>query len=165
MKTKKNIRLLFTLSIAILVAACRGTSAWVPPAPQTDASGANHPTAQNRKQARAAAADAARAWAQVPAILKRIVPPRFPARDFDITKFGAVGDGQTDCTQAFADAIAACSKAGGGRVVVPAGRFLTGAIHLQSYVNLHVAESGTILFSTDPENTCPWFLRATNVPN
>ena len=40
---------------------------------------------------------------------------------------GAVGDGEKDCTAAFRSAIAACAAAGGGRVVVPAGRFLTGA--------------------------------------
>src|SRR5205085_401011 len=73
-------------------------------------------------------------WDQLPAILARIVPPRFPARDFDLARYGAVGDGSTDCTTAFRDAIAACSAAGGGRVVVPAGRFLTGPIHLRSNV-------------------------------
>src|SRR4051794_6801473 len=65
-------------------------------------------------------------WAQVPVILRRIKPPVFPKRDFPITRYGAVGDGQCDCTEAFRKAIAACNKAGGGRVVVPAGAFLTG---------------------------------------
>src|SRR6266545_4994980 len=68
------------------------------------------------------------AWSQVPEILKRIKPPVFPQRDFHVTRFGAVGDGKTDCTDAFRRAIAACSKAGGGRVVVPSGKFLTGPI-------------------------------------
>ena len=45
---------------------------------------------------------------------------------------------ELDCTAAIRAAIAACSAAGGGRVVVPAGRFLTGAVHLASNVNLHV---------------------------
>ena len=48
-------------------------------------------------------------WKMVPEILARIVPPKFPARDFDITKYGAVGDGKTDCTAAIAKAIAACA--------------------------------------------------------
>ena len=74
--------------------------------------------------------DAARAWASVPEILARIVAPTFPDREFDITKFGARGDGTTDCTAAFAKAIAACNKSGGGKVIVPAGNYLTGAIHL-----------------------------------
>jgi polygalacturonase len=95
------------------------------------------------------------AWAQLPAILKRIKAPVFPKRDFEITRYGAVGDGQKDCTSAFAKAIEACNKAGGGRVVVPAGKFLTGAIHLKSNVNLHVAANGTILFSQDQSKYLP----------
>ena len=78
-------------------------------------------------------------WQQVPEILARIIPPEFPARDFVITKYGAVADGQTDCTAAIAKAIAACAAAGGGHVVVPAGEFFTGPIHLQSNVDLHLA--------------------------
>ena len=88
-------------------------------------------------------------WAELPKILARIKPPTFPDRDFDITKFGAVGDNKTDCTEAFNKAIAACNKAGGGRVVVPKGEFSTGAIELRSKVNLHVSEGATIRFSRD----------------
>ncbi len=99
---------------------------------------------------------AAQEWSQLPDILARIVPPQFPARDFDITKFGAVGDGQTDCSLAIAKAIDACAEAGGGRVVVPAGEFLTGAIHLQSNVDLHLAATNSVLkFSTDPKKYLP----------
>jgi len=94
-------------------------------------------------------------WESVPTILKRIVPPHFPNKEFDVTKFGAVGDSVTDCTQAFAEAIGKCSKAGGGRVVVPQGTYLTGAIHLKSNVNLHVAKGATIRFSTDPKKYLP----------
>ena len=95
------------------------------------------------------------AWSQVPGILARIVPPKFPAREFDVTKFGAVGDGVTDCTAAFAEAIAACSQAGGGRVVVPAGNFSSGAIHLLSNVDLHLQKNAVIKFSTDPKKFLP----------
>jgi polygalacturonase len=94
-------------------------------------------------------------WAQVPEILKRIVPPTFPARDFDVTKYGAKNDGTTDCTQAFREAIAACTKAGGGRVLVPAGKFLTGPIHLKNNVNLHVTKDATILFSKKTSDYMP----------
>jgi polygalacturonase len=92
-------------------------------------------------------------------IAKRIQPPKFPARDFDIAKYiakyGAVAGGRDDCTQAIRDAIAACSAAGGGRVVVPPGVFLTGAIRLLSNVNLHVPEGATLLFSLDPKQYLP----------
>jgi polygalacturonase len=86
-------------------------------------------------------------------ILSRIKVPQFPDRDFDILKFGAVE--KQDSTDAIAKAIAACSAAGGGRVVVPAGVFLTGAIHLKSGVNLHVAKDATLLFSRDPKQYLP----------
>jgi len=95
-------------------------------------------------------------WKQVPKILKRIIAPKFPARDFDITQSGAVGDGMTDCTAAIAKAIDACAEAGGGRVVVPAGEFLTGPIHLKSNVDLHLAATNSVLkFSTDPNAYLP----------
>ena len=44
-------------------------------------------------------------WDQVPEILARIVPPTFPDKDFDITSYGAVSGGKTDCRQAFAHRI------------------------------------------------------------
>jgi len=103
----------------------------------------------------AAQPNAAESWVTVPAILARIQPPRFPAREFDVTKFGAVADGKTICTKAFADAIEACQRGGGGKVLVPPGTFLTGAIHLKSGVNLHLAEGATIKFSTDPKDFLP----------
>ena len=90
-------------------------------------------------------------WAALPQILKRIRPPKFPNRDFEITRYGAKADGKTDCTIAFRDAIAAANKARGGRVVVPEGVFLTGAIHLKSDVNLHVSRGATVRFIPDPK--------------
>lgn len=107
------------------------------------------------RTAHASTVDESDPWDAVPGILARIVPPRFPARDFHITAFGARADGTTDCTAAIAQAIAACAKAGGGRVVVPAGRFLTGAVHLRSGVNLHLREGATLAFSTDPQAYLP----------
>src|SRR3954451_13823450 len=77
-------------------------------------------------------------WKLESQIRSRIKAPKFPRRDFVITNFGAIGDGKTDCTAAIAKAIEACAQKGGGRVVVPAGQFLTGAIHLKSNVNLHL---------------------------
>ncbi len=88
-------------------------------------------------------------WDAVPAILARIKAPQFPVRDFVITAHGATADG-SDCTAAIVQAIAAAHAAGGGRVVVPAGVFHTGAIHLKSNVNLHVSAGATLQFLTDP---------------
>jgi polygalacturonase len=94
-------------------------------------------------------------WDHVPRILERIVTPTFPSRDFDITRFGAVGDGETDSTRAFAAAIAECQAAGGGRVVVPAGVFMSGSIHLGSGVNLHLTQGATIRFMTNTASYLP----------
>ncbi len=88
-------------------------------------------------------------WAEADVILRRITPPTFPDRTFDITAFGAKPDGVTDSTSAFRRAIAACRAAGGGRVVVPTGRFLTGPIVLHSKVNLHLADEAVVAFSRD----------------
>jgi polygalacturonase len=92
----------------------------------------------------------AEAWARAADIARNVRPPTFPDRLFDITKYGARPDATTLSTKAIADAIAACAKMGGGRVLVPAGKFLTGAIHLQSNVELHVSEGATLLFDVNP---------------
>src|SRR6185503_11849941 len=94
-------------------------------------------------------------WARADAIVRAIRPPRFPGREFPITKFGAVDDGKTKCTDAIHQAIAACRAAGGGHVVVPAGRFLTGAIRLQSGVDLHLTKGGTLAFSGEARDYLP----------
>jgi polygalacturonase len=94
-------------------------------------------------------------WELVPEILARIEAPAFPQRDFFITNFGAVGDGSSDASEAIALAVEACSAAGGGRVVVGEGVYLTGPIHLRSNVNLHVAENATLRFSRDTEQYLP----------
>ena len=87
------------------------------------------------------------------AILARIKAPVFPAHDFAITEFGAVVG--NDCTTAIRKAIEACNMAGGGRVVVPAGEWVTGAIHLKSNVNLYLAKGSILRFSTDPAAYLP----------
>lgn len=90
-----------------------------------------------------------RGWESLPAVLAKIKAPQFPAHDFPITDFGAKPG--AEATAAIAAAIDACTKAGGGRVVVPAGEWLTAAILLKSGVNLHVSEGATLKFIFEPE--------------
>lgn len=90
---------------------------------------------------------AARGWGDYERVLARIQAPVFPDREFPITRFGAEPGG--DASAALKAAIEACHQAGGGRVVVPAGEWRTGAVRLLSNVNLQVAAGATLKFSTD----------------
>jgi polygalacturonase len=71
------------------------------------------------------------------------------AADFDITKFGAVGDGKTLNTTFIQKAIDACFKSGGGKVVFPAGIYLSGTIELKSNITLYFEKDARLLGSTD----------------
>ncbi len=73
--------------------------------------------------------------------------PVIPSAQFSIMDYGAVADGSTLNTQAIQKAIDACAAAGGGHVIVPAGTFLTGPIHLASNIDLHVDEGAKVFFS------------------
>ncbi len=85
-------------------------------------------------------------------IEQSIQSPHISGKDYVITKFGAKPDASAaDNQKAIQKAIDKCSKKGGGRVIVPAGRFLTGAIHLKSHVDLHIEEGATLLFAFEPE--------------
>jgi len=89
-------------------------------------------------------------WGRARDIVARVRPPRFARCRFDIRSYGAAPGGAVKCTAAIADAVAACAAAGGGRVVVPEGRWLTGAVRLLSGVELHLAAGATLMFGTDP---------------
>lgn len=95
------------------------------------------------------------AWQEAGRILSRIKPPTFPHRDFLITDYGAEPGGANDCTDALRRAIAACGKAGGGRVVVPSGEFLTGPVHLLSNVELHLEKGAALKFLINTDAYLP----------
>jgi len=101
----------------------------------------------------------AKEWAQVPEILARIHPPLIPGREFSIVDFGAAAG--TDYSGAITKAIEAAAEAGGGRVIVPAGEYLTGPIRLKSRIELHLDAGATLKFKTDPKAYLPvvrsWF--------
>jgi len=74
--------------------------------------------------------------------------PAIPDRAFPITDFGAKSGGNAMSTDAIRAAIAACAKAGGGRVIVPAGTFLASPFELASHVAL-VLQKGAVLQASD----------------
>ena len=69
---------------------------------------------------------------------------------YSITDFGAVGDGKTLNTAAIQNAIDTCTAQGGGRVLIPAGSFLSGTIRLRSNVDLHLESGAELISSLDP---------------
>ncbi|GAB6123887.1 glycoside hydrolase family 28 protein [Dysgonomonas termitidis] len=75
--------------------------------------------------------------------------PVFPDYKVSITDFGGVADGITLNTGAFAKAIDALSKKGGGTLFVPSGVWYTGPIVFKSNINLHLDKGALILFSAD----------------
>ncbi|MDB5110270.1 MAG: pehX 7 [Mucilaginibacter sp.] len=94
-------------------------------------------------------------------VLRNIVPQTFwlmifwilvfqntYASDYNIKNYGAVPDGKTIGTAFIQKAIDDCSINGGGRVLVPAGIYLTGSIRLKSNVELHLETGATIIGST-----------------
>src|SRR5262245_28592342 len=83
-------------------------------------------------------------WQGASVILARIKEPVFPERDFDASRYNSIND-----------AIIACNRAGGGRVVVPAGIRTVDPIRLRSRVNLHLAAGAVLQFTTDPRRYLP----------
>jgi polygalacturonase len=74
--------------------------------------------------------------------------PSIPPRVCSITAHGARGDGVSLDTAAIEAAIDACAKAGGGRVVIPRGVFLSGPIELKSRIDLHLERGALLQFSS-----------------
>jgi DNA sulfur modification protein DndE len=79
--------------------------------------------------------------------MPEVMLPQIPAKSFLITDFGAIGDGVHDNTEAFHRAIRKCEEAGGGRVVIPAGLWLTGPLRLTSRLELHTLKGALVCFS------------------
>ena len=88
-------------------------------------------------------------YEDIPFEMEQVRRPQIPARQVDIRDFGGVGDGVTLNSEAFAKAIDVLAKAGGGRVVVPTGVWLSGPITLKDNIDLHIRPDAILLFSTD----------------
>ncbi|UII27148.1 glycoside hydrolase family 28 protein [Fulvivirga maritima] len=81
--------------------------------------------------------------------MPKVNEPTFPDNQVSITDYGAMGNGLFDNTEAFAKAIAAVAKQGGGKVIVPRGVWITGPIEFKSNINLHTEQGALIVFSED----------------
>ena len=80
---------------------------------------------------------------------------KIPDQMVDIPRFRSGRGRQAVNTKAFADAIQAVSDLGGGRVTVPAGKWLTGPIHLRDRIELHLEEGSEVLFTQEKEEYLP----------
>ena len=86
---------------------------------------------------------------KLPFAMPEVSAPVIPDYQVKLTDFGAVGDGITLNTEAFAKAIDALSKRGGGKLVVPQGVWHTGPIVLKSNIELNLKAGAVILFAAD----------------
>lgn len=91
-------------------------------------------------------------YASLPFDTTPVERPTFPDCCVSVVDYGAVGDGITDNTEAINRAIADVSQRGGGRVVIPAGIWLTGAIEIKSNVELHAMRNALVIFDDDPNS-------------
>lgn len=74
---------------------------------------------------------------------------------YDVTKFGAKKDSNTKATIAIAKAIKAAAAAGGGTVYFPAGKYLTGPIHLKSNITILIDAGAELHFSDNFDDYLP----------
>lgn len=95
-------------------------------------------------------------WEGLNAILVQIAEPKFADRTFNIEDFGAKKGLDFNSGDAINRAISTCHKAGGGKVVVPAGEYFTGPLYIKSNVNLYISEGAILKFSTNPKDYTPF---------
>lgn len=91
-------------------------------------------------------------WKQAEEIRKHIKEPVFADYSVNITNFGAIADDGKLDTAAIQNAIKHVSEHGGGKVIVPAGSFDTGALTLLSNVNLNLEDENSVLLFTKDIN-------------
>ena len=72
------------------------------------------------------------------------------AKDYRVSDFGAVADGTTLNTRALQRAIDVIHEEGGGKLIFPLGRYVSGTLHLLSGVTLHLESGAVLLGSNNP---------------
>lgn len=88
-------------------------------------------------------------YSSLPFQMEQVQQPSFPDYSVSIVDFGAIADGNTLNTEAINNAIKHVNEKGGGKVIIPAGLWVTGPIHILSNVNLHTEKNALVLFSGD----------------
>ena len=81
--------------------------------------------------------------------MPRVKVPQFPNRTYNVLDYGADPSGAVLSTEAIQGAIDACTQAGGGTVIIPAGIYTTAPITLKSNVRLYTERNSLIVFSHD----------------
>jgi polygalacturonase len=94
-------------------------------------------------------------WSRADSIRNAIIVPEFKDAVYSIMDYGASTDSTILSTKAINEAITSCHNDGGGKVLIPSGTYLTGAIQLKSNVNLHLEDGAKLLFSRDVEDYKP----------
>lgn len=94
-------------------------------------------------------ADYSAYYQNLPVELSQVADFEIPNRSVNLSEFGGVADGVTLNSEAFKSAIEALSNAGGGRLVVSEGVWLTGPIELKSNIELHLERNAVVYFSPD----------------
>jgi len=81
--------------------------------------------------------------------------PQFPKNICNIKDYGAIGDGIFVNTRPIKEAIADCFQKGGGKIMFPKGKWLTGPIHLKSNINLYLDKNSEITFTSNLDDYLP----------
>src|SRR5215218_4296057 len=90
-------------------------------------------------------------WTLAFLLATALAPAHGAAPVFNVRDHGAIGDGTTHDTAALNKAVEACAAAGGGQVLFPPGKYLTGTVHLKSNVTLQLDAGAEIVGTSDLE--------------
>ena len=94
-------------------------------------------------------------WSRIDAIVAALERPSNPRRDYRVADLGGRPDGRTDALPAIRAAIEKASAAGGGRVVLSKGVWLSrGPVHLRSRIELHLRRARAAVLARSAPTTC-----------